>query len=63
MEDAKYYSTRSQEIDLMAQKIKDDFIDETLRLNTKFNRDWTELLNKKGQLTKEQQESDKLNVK
>jgi len=63
MEDSKYFTQRSQELDILAQRTKDDFIDETLRLNAMFNRDWQDLLNKRAQLSKEQQDSDKINVK
>jgi len=63
MEDSKYFTQRSQELDVIAQRVKDDFIDESLRLGAKFNRDWQDLLNKKGQLSKEQQDNDKINIK
>lgn len=62
MEDI-YFTKRQQELDATAQRVKDDFIDETLRLNAKFNRDWQELINKKGQLEKDRQDGDKQNVK
>jgi hypothetical protein len=62
MEEDKYFKVRMQEIETTAGRMKDEFIDEMLRIMNKFTRDWTELLQKKGQITAEQQKSDKLNV-
>jgi hypothetical protein len=58
MED-KYFTKRQQELDQMAQRTKDDYIDEILRLTNLFNRDWQELIAKKNQLVADQQLDDK----
>jgi hypothetical protein len=62
MEDT-YFTKRQQELDQMAQRRKDDYIDEILRLTGLFNRDWQELIAKRTQLVTEQQNADKQNAK
>ena len=63
MDEQTYFKTRNQELDFLATRTKDEFIDEIMRLNQKFIRDWSDITNKKGQLTQEQKDADKVNAK
>lgn len=62
MEDKLHFDKMLSELDARAIKVKDDYIDDCLKLTNRFQRDWQELIAKKGQITKEQQDADKLNA-
>jgi hypothetical protein len=58
-----YFETRKDELNQEAQLRKDRFINDTLRLNQEFQQDWTNLNNKLIEVTKKEEEQDKVNPK
>jgi len=56
-----YFETRKNELNQEAQIRKDRFINDTLRLNQEFQQDWTNLNNKLIEVTKKEEEQDKIN--
>jgi hypothetical protein len=61
--DQKYIDKRKAELNQDSIKLKERFIEETVRLNDRFKADWNEIAVKVNQLEEEAKAEDKLNVK